>query len=187
MIRHWSTGKLQGSRPNGYPSPVRRRPPPTRISTVHRLSVALVAAVLLTAPSVSAQQTDPSRLTIPRIYGSGEFAAKPFGPSRWLGDGAAYTTVEPAADKVGQDLVRYDVERGTPRGARHGEAAGAGRGERPHSPSRTTPGRPTASSCSSSPIASRSGASTPGATTGSSTGPPARSASSAVPRPSRPP
>ena len=80
---------------------------------MHRLSVALVAAVLLTAPSVTAQQTDPSRLTIQRIYGSGEFAAKPFGPSRWLGDGAAYTTVEPAADGAGQDLVRYDVERGT--------------------------------------------------------------------------
>ncbi|HEX6669860.1 MAG TPA: DPP IV N-terminal domain-containing protein, partial [Gemmatimonadales bacterium] len=58
---------------------------------------------------VAAQQTDPSRLTVQRIYGSPEFAAQPFGPSRWLGDGSAYTTVEPA-DGGGQDIVRYDVE-----------------------------------------------------------------------------
>ena len=48
-----------------------------------------------------------------RIYGSPEFAAQPFGPSRWLGDGSAYTTVEPAADGAGKDIVRYDVERGS--------------------------------------------------------------------------
>ena len=48
-----------------------------------------------------------------RIYGSPEFAAQPFGPSRWLGDGGAYTTLEPAGDGGGKDIVRYDVERGT--------------------------------------------------------------------------
>jgi dipeptidyl-peptidase-4 len=62
---------------------------------------------------VAAQQTDPSRLTVQRIYASPEFVAKPFGPARWLADGAAYTTVEPAAAGPGQDLVRYDVERGS--------------------------------------------------------------------------
>jgi dipeptidyl-peptidase-4 len=61
----------------------------------------------------NAQQTDPSRLTVQRIYGSPEFAAQPFGPSRWLGDGTAYTTVEPPPEGSGQEIVRYDVERGS--------------------------------------------------------------------------
>jgi dipeptidyl-peptidase 4 len=74
------------------------------------LLVAVSAGVAL---PVSAQRTDPSRLTVQRIYASTEFTAKPFGPTRWLADGAAYTTVEPAADGPGQDLVRYDVEKGS--------------------------------------------------------------------------
>jgi dipeptidyl-peptidase-4 len=69
--------------------------------------------LLWAAVPAAAQQTDPSLLTVHRIYGSPEFAAQPFGPTRWLGDGAAYTTVEPAADGKGQEIVRYDVERGT--------------------------------------------------------------------------
>ncbi len=48
-----------------------------------------------------------------RIYGSGEFSPQPFGPSRWLDDGLAYTTLEPGADSDGSDIVRYDVEKGT--------------------------------------------------------------------------
>jgi dipeptidyl-peptidase-4 len=71
-----------------------------------------VVLLLASAGSLpaNAQQTDPSRLTVQRIYGSPEFAAQPFGPSRWLGDGTAYTTVEPPADGAGQEIVRYDVE-----------------------------------------------------------------------------
>jgi dipeptidyl-peptidase 4 len=76
------------------------------------LTVLTLAAVALHLPS-AAQQTDPSRLTVQRIYGSPEFAAQPFGPSRWLGEGSAYTTVEPTADRAGQDIVRYDVEGGS--------------------------------------------------------------------------
>jgi dipeptidyl-peptidase-4 len=74
-----------------------------------------VVLLLASAGSLpaNAQQTDPSRLTVQRIYGSPEFAAQPFGPSRWLGDGTAYTTVEPPADGAGQEIVRYDVERGS--------------------------------------------------------------------------
>jgi dipeptidyl-peptidase-4 len=76
------------------------------------LILLLLAAVPVQLP-LAAQQTDPSRLTVQRIYGSPEFAAKPFGPSRWLGDGSAYTTVEPPAEGAGQEIVRYDVERGS--------------------------------------------------------------------------
>ena len=71
-----------------------------------------LAALLLLASPAAAQQADSSLLTLTRVYGSGEFATQKFGPSRWLGDGAAYTTLEPTADGQGEDLIRYDVESG---------------------------------------------------------------------------
>jgi dipeptidyl-peptidase-4 len=87
-----------------------------------------LAVLLLLAPSAAAQQADSSLLTLTRVYGSSEFATQKFGPSRWLGDGSAYTTLEPTAGGEGSDLIRYDVESGrrelmvtarelTPRGA----------------------------------------------------------------------
>jgi dipeptidyl-peptidase-4 len=79
---------------------------------MRRLLVLLAVSVLVTA-SPAAGQDDPSLLTIRRIYQTPQFASQPFGPSRWLGEGAAYTTVEPAAEGSGADIVRYDVERGT--------------------------------------------------------------------------
>ena len=75
-------------------------------SLVASLSLAALPAALF------AQQADSSLLTVNRIYGSGEFAPQPFGPSRWLADGVAYTTAEPGANGNGSDLVRYDVETG---------------------------------------------------------------------------
>jgi dipeptidyl-peptidase-4 len=74
--------------------------------------VLAVTCTLAAGSPASAQQADSSLLTLTRIYGSGEFASQPFGPSRWLGDGSAYTTLEPAGDGRGQDIVRYDVETG---------------------------------------------------------------------------
>ena len=75
--------------------------------------VRLLGLLLAAVPaSVAAQQPDSSLLTLDRIYGSKEFAPQPFGPTRWLGEGSAYTTLEPAAEGAGQDLVRYDVESG---------------------------------------------------------------------------
>jgi dipeptidyl-peptidase 4 len=71
-----------------------------------------LAALLLLASPAAAQQADSSLLTLTRVYGSGEFATQKFGPSRWLGDGSAYTTLEPGADGQGDDLIRYDVETG---------------------------------------------------------------------------
>jgi dipeptidyl-peptidase-4 len=77
-------------------------------------ALAVVLAVVLWLPvSGAAQDPDPSLLTVKRIYGSGEFSAQPFGPSRWLGEGSAYTTLERASGGPGTDIVRYDVERGT--------------------------------------------------------------------------
>ncbi len=81
---------------------------------IRRHLVVLFAALALGLPpaALSGQQADSSLLTLTRIYGSGEFASQPFGPSRWLGDGSAYTTLEPGANNQGADIVRYDVESG---------------------------------------------------------------------------
>jgi dipeptidyl-peptidase-4 len=78
---------------------------------MRRLLASLALLVLVSAVP-AAGQDDPSLLSIRRIYQTPEFAARPFGPSRWLGDGSAYTTLEPAADGPGADLVRYAVEGG---------------------------------------------------------------------------
>jgi dipeptidyl-peptidase-4 len=76
------------------------------------LLFAALASSLFISPAV-AQQADSSLLTIQRVYSSAEFAPEPFGPARWLSGGAAYTTLEPTAAGEGQDIIRYDVERGT--------------------------------------------------------------------------
>jgi dipeptidyl-peptidase 4 len=70
----------------------------------------LLASLLLSAPALG-QQADSSLLTVQRIYGSSEFKSQSFGPARWLGDGSSYTTLEETAEG-GQNLVRYDTERG---------------------------------------------------------------------------
>ena len=49
-----------------------------------------------------------------RIFGARELEARQFGPSRWMEEGKAYTTVEPsAAVAEAKDIVRYDTETGT--------------------------------------------------------------------------
>ncbi|HEY7636644.1 MAG TPA: S9 family peptidase [Gemmatimonadales bacterium] len=73
----------------------------------------LLSALVVGAGSAAAQQSDPSLLTVPRIYGSAEFIPEQFGPARWLADGSAYTTVEQAAQGNGSEIVRYDVEKGS--------------------------------------------------------------------------
>lgn len=58
------------------------------------------------------QPANPSRLSVERIYGGREFAPRTFGPSRWLGQGEAYTTLEPAAGGEGREIVRYETATG---------------------------------------------------------------------------
>ncbi len=76
---------------------------------------ALAAAVLFASAPARAQapQADPAVLTVDRIYASPDFRPQFFGPSRWLGDGSAYTTLEAPADSAkGRDVVRYDTRSG---------------------------------------------------------------------------
>ncbi len=57
-------------------------------------------------------QADPSLLTLDRIITHDEFRTKGFGPAKWLDDGSGYTTLEPAQDGKGRDIVRYDPASG---------------------------------------------------------------------------
>ena len=54
---------------------------------MRRFLLPMVLAVLGFAGPVFGQD-DPALLNLRRIYQTPEFASQPFGPSRWLGDGA---------------------------------------------------------------------------------------------------
>ena len=78
---------------------------------MNRLAFAFIGLLTLAAPA-QAQQADSSLLSVQRIYGTREFRSQSFGPARWLGDGSSYTTLEESEADKGQNLVRYDSERG---------------------------------------------------------------------------
>lgn len=61
-----------------------------------------------------AQTSDPSVLTIDRIFNSGDFDTEGFGGFRWLKSGEAYTRLENSKTvQGGNELVSYDVEKNT--------------------------------------------------------------------------
>jgi dipeptidyl-peptidase 4 len=77
-----------------------------------RSALAPILGLLVVTGTVRAQRADSTLLTVQRIYGSAEFKSQTFGPARWLGDGSSFTTLEEADTAGGQNLVRYDSERG---------------------------------------------------------------------------
>jgi dipeptidyl-peptidase-4 len=84
------------------------------MTTSHfKRAVPLALVLLAFAPVqvVRAQATDPSLLSVERIFASRDFAPEFFGPARWLND-STYTAVEPAAQGGGTDLVRVDAPSG---------------------------------------------------------------------------
>ena len=75
-----------------------------------RLAVLLLIAAAL---PLAAQVPDSVRAAVHRIFGTRDFAAERFGPSRWIENGAAYTTVERSAEVEGaSDIVRYETATG---------------------------------------------------------------------------
>ncbi|MEW6126364.1 MAG: S9 family peptidase [Acidobacteriota bacterium] len=70
--------------------------------------------ILFIAQMGFAQQTatDPSRLTLERIYSSNEFTPNFLPQSRWIDGGAGYTTLEASKTAQGRDIVRYDTATG---------------------------------------------------------------------------
>ncbi len=70
-------------------------------------------ALLILLAAAGFAQTDRRILTLDRIFASGEFRSETFGPARWLEDGSAYTTLEPAAgNPEARDIVRYEAASG---------------------------------------------------------------------------
>ena len=77
------------------------------------LTILLAGTQQLPAQAPLALQVpDTVRATVHRLFGTRDFAPERFGPSRWIENGAAYTTVEPAADGHGSDIVRYETATG---------------------------------------------------------------------------
>lgn len=87
------------------------RPLVTARRRVPRTLAAL--AIVLSAATAAAQRFDRAGLDaeLGRIFQDGAYDPPAFGPARWMADGAAYTTVEAAANG-GSDLVRYDAVTG---------------------------------------------------------------------------
>ncbi|HTR04811.1 MAG TPA: S9 family peptidase [Thermoanaerobaculia bacterium] len=77
------------------------------------LCLALGARAL---PAADAKTADAVNAQLERIFAAKEFEAKKFGPSRWMEDGKAYSTLEPspAAADV-KEIVRYDAATGARR------------------------------------------------------------------------
>ena len=76
-----------------------------------RSSLALIPLLLLVTP-LAARQTDPGKLTVSGIFAGTDFRSDRFGPARWLGNGASYTTLEQTPGTSGADIVKYDTESG---------------------------------------------------------------------------
>ena len=73
----------------------------------------LLVLSLIASPVIAqAQVPDSLRAAVRRIFNSRDFVSERFGPARWIENGAAYTTVEPAAQGRGSDIVRYETATG---------------------------------------------------------------------------
>ena len=89
---------------------------PYRNPRISRYSPAKLAQLLLIvfvlSPAVFAQSPEVADL-LHRAFQTREFSARSFGPSRWLHNGADYTTVEPSVAPLGaRDIVRYETATG---------------------------------------------------------------------------
>lgn len=74
---------------------------------------AFVAGLVAGASTLTARGLDRAGLDaeLGRIFAEAAYDVPAFGPARWLPDGTAYSTVEPASGG-GSDLVRYDAATG---------------------------------------------------------------------------
>lgn len=83
----------------------------TRARRIARIAVLAVLAGPLGGPLAAQGSADRSRVTVERIYNTRDFAARRFGPVRWLDD-STYTSVEPGPGGEGSELVRVDAASG---------------------------------------------------------------------------
>ncbi len=80
-----------------------------------KLKYRLTCGIFITLtgmPLLAGQEKDASRLTVERIFASGEFEPERFS-ARWLEDGSGYTTLEPGAKETGgRDIASHDPKTG---------------------------------------------------------------------------
>ncbi len=78
------------------------------------LAAGFVAAAAVATAQTAAVGLDRAGLDaeLGRIFQAGLYDPPSFGPARWLPDGSAYSTVEPAPAGGASDIVRYDAATG---------------------------------------------------------------------------
>ncbi len=79
---------------------------------MRRVMFVVVAAGGVAAARLPAQVPAPVTDMLRRVFASREFAPEQFGPARWMAGGTAYTTLEPASNDQGSDIVRYETATG---------------------------------------------------------------------------
>jgi dipeptidyl-peptidase-4 len=67
--------------------------------------------LLMTVVAAPLQAQDAGKVTLERLFASGDFRGGFFGPARWMEDGG-YTTLEFTANRRAREIVRYDPETG---------------------------------------------------------------------------
>lgn len=73
----------------------------------------LLAGILLDIPTIAQEPIDSTKLTLERIFQSGEFRQDWFGRYQWLGNGDAYTLLERSETvERGMDMVKYETKSG---------------------------------------------------------------------------
>jgi dipeptidyl-peptidase 4 len=78
-----------------------------------RVISCLIALSIFILSALSAQEPDPSLLSLERIFNSDEFTPERLGPVRWLDNAAAYIKLEAdSATPGGRSLVRYYAASG---------------------------------------------------------------------------
>lgn len=86
---------------------------PRKTRSLLFLSLCLGLAVSRAGLAGDSKASGELSAQLARIFAAREFEAKRFGPSRWIEEGKAYTTVEPsAAVAEAKDIVRYDSATG---------------------------------------------------------------------------
>ena len=75
--------------------------------------LAWLGLLVCASTALAAETPDDSRLTVKRIITQDDFHLETFGPVQWLDGGSAYSTVEPAAEGKGREIVRHETEAGT--------------------------------------------------------------------------
>ena len=77
------------------------------------LGLTLATSPLLHAQMAASTIQDSTLLTLQRVHASADFQADFFGPTRWMEEGEAYTTLERPTEGQGSDLVRYQTRTGS--------------------------------------------------------------------------